>query len=259
MTQQQTYNVICIKWGTAYNAEYVNRLYRMIKRNTTKQFNFYCFTDDVEGLSSEIITQPMTSLNVKPEENKYAYRKEAGLCDNNLGGLNGQRVLYFDLDVVIVDNIDCFFEFPSGNEFVIINDWNTRGDHVGQASCYSWVVGELGFVKKYFEEHPREVVEKYFTASQEFLSDQVVEHYGKLNFWPESWCRSFRFHCLPKGVLRHFFTAKIPVGAKVLVFHGSPNPHEAIQGVWSTVVKIPAWKRLYKVVKPTRWIEDFWK
>lgn len=256
---EKEYNVICIKWGTRYSTEYVNRLYRMVKRNTTLSFHFYCFTDDSDGLCNEIIPKPLPVLNVKPEENKYVYRKEVGLCDDNLGGLNGQRVLYFDLDIVIVENIDCFFQHPSGNDFVIINDWNTQADHVGQASCYSWVVGELGYAKEYFERHPREVVEKYFTASQEYLSAKVIERYGKLNFWPDSWCRSFRFHCMPKGLLRHFITPRIPDKAKILVFHGSPNPHEAIQGIWSTGKKPSVLKRIYKVVKPTAWIEDYWK
>ncbi|MFK5925626.1 MAG: hypothetical protein QM483_03250 [Desulfuromusa sp.] len=253
------YNVICIKWGGSYPPYYVNRLYNMVERNSTVPFRFYCFTDSADGLKDGIISRPLPVMNVAPEDNKYAYRKEAGLCADDLGGLTGQRVLYFDLDTVIVDNIDCFFTYPQGDEFVIINDWNTKGDHVGQASCYSWVVGHLGFVKEYFEQHPQEVVKEHFTASQEFLSSQIIKKFGKLNFWPESWCRSFRFHCLPKGVLRHFFTAKIPAGAKILIFHGSPNPHEAVQGVWSTVKKIPFWKRLYKAVKPTPWIEDYWK
>ncbi|MCF6266940.1 MAG: hypothetical protein L3J57_10390 [Desulfuromusa sp.] len=253
------YNVICIKWGHSYGPEYVNRLYRMVERNTTFPFNFYCFTDNKEGLNDKVIVRPLPVLKVSQEDNKYSYRKEAGLCDDDLGGLHGQRVFYFDLDIVIVDNIDCFFTHPKDTEFQIINDWNTKGDHVGQASCYSWVVGHLGFVKEYFEQHPKEVVDRFFTASQEYLSDQVIKKFGKLNFWPDSWCRSFRFHCLPAGPLRHFMTAKIPVGAKILVFHGSPNPHEAVKGVWSEVVKIPFWKRLYKVVKPTLWIEDYWK
>ena len=252
-------NVVCIKWGNVYTPDYVNRLYNMIERNTTEPFKFYCFTDDDSGLKDEVIQKPLPIMNVKPEENKFAYRKEAGLCADNLGGLNGQRVLYLDLDVVIVDNIDCFFTYPEDKEFLIINDWNTKGNHVGQASCYSWVVGQLGFIKEYFERYPKEVVDKYYTASQEFLSANVIGRFGSLNFWPESWCRSFRFHCLPIGPLRHFFTARIPKGAKILVFHGSPNPHEAVQGVWPEVKKIPFWKRLYKTVRPTLWIEDYWK
>lgn len=259
MQKQKIYNVICIKWGTAYSGEYVNRLYNMVLRYTTKSVRFYCFTDSSDGLNPEIIVKPLPVLQVKPEENKYVYRKEVGLCDDNLGGLNGQRVLYFDLDVVIVDNIDCFFDYPQNKDFVIIEDWRSKGGRVGQASCYSWIVGELGFVKKYFEAHPTDVVDQYFTASQAYLSAQVIEHFGQLKFWPAPWCRSFRFHCLPKGILRLFLKAKIPPEAKVLVFHGSPNPHEAIQGVWSTVFKVPLWKRWYKSVKPTRWIEDYWK
>ncbi len=254
------YNVICIKWGkTEYSPDYVNRLYGMLKRNTQYDIRFFCFTDNAEGFCDGIIAKPMTTLNVAPEDNKYSYKKEAGLCDDNLGGLNGQRVFFFDLDVVIVDNIDCLFEYPKDKEFLIINDWNTKGNHVGQASCYSWVVGELGFVKTYFEQHPKEVVKQYYTASQEYLSAKIIERYGKLNFWPDSWTRSFRFHCSPKGFLRHFFIAKIPEGAKILVFHGSPKPHEALDGIWSNTRKIPFWKRLYKTVRPTKWIADYWR
>ena len=257
--QNEVYNVICIKWGTCYSPEYVNRLYSMINRNTRYDFRFFCFTDDPSDLCQQIISKPMTTLNVDSEDNRYSYKKEAGLCDNNLGGLNNQRVFYFDLDIVIVDNIDCFFTYPKDREFLIINDWNTRGDHVGQASCYSWVVGELGFVKTYFEQHPQQVVKKYHTASQEFLCAQVIAHYGELNFWPNRWTRSFRFHCLPKFFLRHFFVGNIPEGAKILVFHGSPKPHEALEGIWSTTKKVSFWKRLYKTVCPTKWIADYWK
>lgn len=258
-TTPQEANVICIKWGERYPADYVNRLYRMVKRHTTVPFTFYCFTEIDAGLDPAIIVRPLPELNVAPEDNRYAYRKEAALCQDDLGGLQGQRVLFFDLDVVIVDNIDDLFNFPQGDDFVIINDWNSRGNRVGQASCYSWRVGTLGYVKSYFEAHPKEVVAKYHTASQEFLSDQVVEKEGRLNFWPESWFRSFKLHCLPKGVLRHFIRPAIPAGAKVIAFHGSPKPHEAIAGKWSFEERIPLFKRIYKAVLPTPWIEQNWK
>lgn len=252
-------NVICIKWGDRYPANYVNRLYNMVRRNTTLDFRFYCFTDDAAGLDKNIIIKDLPVMNVSPEDNKFAYRKEAGLCDDNLGGLNGQRVLYFDLDVVIVANIDCFFTYPKGDDFVIIDDWNSKGNRVGQASCYSWVVGTLGYVKEYFENNPKEVVTQFHTASQEYLSDQIIKKYGALNFWPDEWCRSFRFHCMPIGFLRKFITPLIPAGAKLIIFHGSPKPHEALVGKWSLEFHIPILKRWYKNVRPTKWIDDHWK
>ena len=45
---------VCMKWGKKYDAEYVNKLYRGIKRNITKIFDFYCITEDRAGLLNEI-------------------------------------------------------------------------------------------------------------------------------------------------------------------------------------------------------------
>lgn len=255
-------NVVCIKWGTAYDARDVNKLYNMIKRNTKYEINFYCFTDNSEELDSDIIAKPLPILNtIKEYQKKYAYEKEAGLCDNNLGGLKGQRVFFFDLDVVIVSNLDEFFEFPQNEMFYIIDDWNTKGNHVGQATCYSWVVGTLGYIKEYYEANPKEVVDRFFTASQEYLSSKVIEKFGKLNFWPEGWFCSFRFHCMSKfGPLRHFIMPKIPSNLpdlKVVCFHGYPKPEHAINGIWK-IKKSQRWKRIYKVCKPTTWIKDYW-
>lgn len=256
---EDKFNIICIKWGQVYTADYVNRLYSMVRMNTTVDISFYCFTEISKGLDPNIIVKPLPVMNIAPEDNRFAYRKEAGLCDDDLGGLRGQRVVFFDLDVVIVDNIDDLFTFPKRDDFVIINDWNTKGNHVGQASCYSWRVGTLGHVKKYFEDHPKEIVAKFHTASQEYLSSQVIKTRGALKFWPEPWFRSFKVHCLPKGVLRHFIAPIIPEGAKVIAFHGSPKPHEAIAGVWSYEEQVPFYKRWYKAVQPTPWVEKYWK
>ena len=47
-------NILCVKWGTRYNAEYVNKLYRGIQKYTKKKFTFYCFTEDPTDLVNEI-------------------------------------------------------------------------------------------------------------------------------------------------------------------------------------------------------------
>ncbi len=257
-------NVICIKWGDAYDAEYVNKLQNMILRNTSYNINFYCFTDDSRGFNDTIIVKPLISLDTKPRYQKiYSYRKEAGLCDDNLGGLNNQRVFFFDLDVVIISNLDEFFEYPKDDKFYIINDWNSKGNKVGQASSYSWVVGTLGYIKNYYEKNPEKVFEEYFSAAQEYLSSKIIEKYGKLNFWPEDWFCSFKYHCMQKfGPMRHFISPKIPEdkkGLKIIVFHGMPNPREAIMGIWKNKKKWQYWKKTYKVCKPTKWIENYWK
>lgn len=263
-------NVICIKWGTAYSADDVNKLYRSVCRNTFfHQVQFYCFTDNNKGLDKEIISKEMPIMHVAPEDNKYAYRKEAGLCDDNLGGLNGERVFFFDLDSLIVGPLDAFFDYPKDDKFYIINDWKHRrgkkANLVGQASCYSWVVGTLGYVKSYFEAHPKEMVSKYYTASQEYLSAKVIEKYGKLNFWPDNWFKSYRFHCMPNPLLRWFIAPQLPKvkGVKMVAFHGLPGIADAIKGIWCSNpadAKCPrGYKKLYKHVKPADWIKEYWQ
>ncbi len=256
-------NVICIKWGTVYDYDDVNKLYKMVVKNTIHKVNFYCFTEDSEGLDSGIIVKPLPEMNTIEEyKSKYGYKKEAGLCDNELGGLRGERVFFFDLDVVIVGNLDDFLDYPEDDKFYIINDWNTRGDTVGQATCYSWIVGTLGYIKEYYEQHPKEVVDKFYNASQEYLSSKVIERFGKLNFWPDDWFCSFRFHCMPKfGPMRYFIAPSIPKNMpnlKVINFHGYPKPKEAVMGYWR-IKKGQLWKRIYKYCKPTPWIEKYWE
>ena len=263
-------NVICIKWGDAYTAEDVNNLFHSVIRYTFfHNVQFYCFTDNAAGLDREIKIHPLPVMNVAPEDNKYAYRKEAGLCEDNLGGLNGQRVFFFDLDSLIVGPLDAFFAYPQGDKFYTINDWKHRhgkkANKVGQASCYSWVVGTLGYVKKYFEEHPKEIVDQYYTASQEYLSAKVIEKYGLLNFWPDNWFKSYRFHCMPHPLLRWFVAPKLPKikGLKMIAFHGLPGIPDAIKGIWCSDLSCPkcprGYKCLYKHVKPAPWILEYYK
>lgn len=263
MPEKTPVNIISILWGDVYTEKDVNTLYAMIKRNTSFPINFHLFSDEkLPELHPSIIKHPEASMDIAPEDNRYVYRKEAGLCDNNLGGLTGKRVFFFDLDVLIMDNLDDLFSYPEGDKFYIINDWNTRGEHVGQATCYSFVVGTLGSIREKFERNPKAIYQQYGTASQEYLSAMVISKYGSLNFWPEHWFKSFKYHCLPAGLLRHFITPPLPPeGTKVLAFHGNPDINDAQIGRWSSpdspnVAK--GLKKLYKACRPTPWIRNYW-
>ena len=248
-------NIVCIKWGNKYSSKDVNLLYSMLKNNIKNyRLNFYCFTDDSQELNTNIISKPLPVLNVLPEDNKYVYQKEVGLCDNNLGGLNGKRVIFFDLDIVITGVLDDLIAYPQGDDFVIINDWGSKGSKVGQASCYSWVVGTLGYVKDDFEKDPKKWLKTFFTASQEYLSYKVIEKTGKLNFWPTEWVSSFKFSCLPVWFLRPWVEPKMPEKTKVLVFHGEPKAESALIGQWP---KTPLWKKIYKTIKPSPWLKKY--
>ena len=240
----------------------MNRLLGMIHKNSSYPLTFHLFSDEpLPNLDPSIEKHPEPGRNRDFYHEKYNYRKEAALCDDALGGLTGQRVLFFDLDVLITGNLNELFDYPEGDNFYIINDWNTRGNHVGQASCYSFVVGKLGQIKDYFEANSENVINTFGTASQEYLSDQVKKLFGSLNFWPEEWFKSFKFHCLPVWVLRRFIVpAKPPVSTKVLAFHGHPDIEDALIGRWAPdglKKSARGWKKIYKQCRKTDWIREF--
>ena len=47
-------NVLCIKWGTKYGSDYVNRLYRMVGRHLRRPFRFVCLTDEPERIDPAV-------------------------------------------------------------------------------------------------------------------------------------------------------------------------------------------------------------
>jgi hypothetical protein len=55
--------VVCVKWGDKYDAEYVNKLARGIRRGcltAALPSRLVCFTEDTRGLCSELIeTRPL--------------------------------------------------------------------------------------------------------------------------------------------------------------------------------------------------------
>jgi hypothetical protein len=236
----------------------------MITRNTKFEVNFYLFSNEkLPGLTPAIRQYPEPSIRLPADRSNLNYRKTVGLCTPEIAELQGERVFFFDLDVIIMNNLDALFDYPKDDKFYIINDWNTKGNHVGQATCYSFVIGTLNYIKEDFEANMDAVIARFGTATQQYLSAKIIEKYGAMNFWPDAWFQSFKFHCLAPIFIRRFVTPKLPPPeTKVLAFHGNPNIRDAISGRWlsdKNAKKENRWKAFYKAFRPTIWIEKYWK
>ena len=96
------YYVLCLKHGTKYGSEYVNRLYNMVKRNTTIDFEMVCLTEDSKDINEEITIRPLPPALAGWWCKPYMFSNDLQL--------NG-TVLYLDLDVVIANNIDKLFTY----------------------------------------------------------------------------------------------------------------------------------------------------
>ena len=94
-------NVICVYWGTKYPIKFVNILYSMCKRNISGKFNFYCLTDEINNAFYEKIIP----IRI-PDPQFDGWWNKMHLYDKRLG-IEG-NILYLDLDVCIISNLDDF-------------------------------------------------------------------------------------------------------------------------------------------------------
>lgn len=244
MSVELPVNIICMKWGSKYGAEYVNTLYAMIARNITLPFQLTCFTDDANGIDSRVNIRALPALELPAGAPERGWNKLTTL-QTDLGGLTG-TVLFLDLDVVIVGNIDEFFSYPAN--FAIIRDAKLQRRMIGNSSVYRFEVGRYEGILEKFRQHYAEI-QQTFRNEQAYLSHEINQR-GELSFWPDAWCPSFKYHCMQPWPLAYFQDATIPEGAKIIIFHGHPEPHEAIEGITH---------KWYRPVRPTQWVADYWR
>ena len=237
-------NIICMKWGTKYGADYVNRLYGMIARHLILPFQLSCFTDDACDIRPEVRICDLPKLQLPAGAPERGWNKLSTL-DTELGGLSGD-VLFLDLDVVIVGSLDEFFSYPG--KFLIIRDAKLRRRLIGNSSVYRFEVGRYADVLARFR-HEFDTIRETYRNEQAYLSAAIHEK-GELDFWPDVWCPSFKYHCMKPWPLSYLQDATIPDGAKIAIFHGHPEPHEAIAGITH---------KWYRPVRPTQLVADYWQ
>lgn len=235
--------VLCMKWGTKYGPEYVNRLYGMVRRHLSGEFRFVCLTDDGTGLHPAVETFPIPGLALPAGSPERGWKKLTTF-EADLYGLRG-TALFLDVDVVVTGSLDAFFEHPG--EFLIIHDWKRPWRVTGNSSVYRFRLGAHADVLEGFRRNDAAVREQ-FRNEQAWLSD-VLHKQGKLSYWPAPWCASWKYHCIPRFPTNYWRDPFVPEGARILVFHGVMNPPDAIAGRSNGN---------WRYARPAPWIADHW-
>lgn len=207
--------IVCVKAGTKYGPEYVNKLEDMVRRNLPGGFpgKFVCFTDDPAGLSDgiEILELPN---NLTGWFNKL-YLFKAGLFPHN------DRILYFDLDTLITGPLDEIVKYDG--EFAILRDfYRPKGL---QSSVIAW---EANTHRNIWEEYEAAGYPDINGGDQAWIECKLL---STPQLWQDLYPKSFvsyKVHC-QNGPVK---------GAKVVVFHGHPRPHEVTEGWVPSVWKI---------------------
>jgi hypothetical protein len=223
-------NVICLKHGTKYNVDYVNKLYNMIQRHLTIPHRFVCFTDDVTGINPLIETRmlpesPISGWWWKP----YIFKAEHFP--------RGDTNFYIDLDMIIVKNIDHYMDYLPGS-FVGLRDVGRvfRQDYKKLGSAVlKWPAGEYADIWERFAAD--------FTVVKRLHGDQdwIWElHKNDIKFFPDPWIRSYKWEIRNRSELEtlgpssRFSVVRDPVvpsDTSILAFHGYPHIHTVLDPV----------------------------
>ncbi len=240
--------IICMKWGTRYGPDYVNRLNSMIRRHTTRPTRLVCYTDDADGVDKAVETYPLPYIEL-PEARRWWPWRKISLWQKELEGISGE-VLYLDLDVVVTGGLDDFFDYKPGH-FCVARNWTQPSERIGNTSVYRFAVGTHTYLYDRIMNECPDVFARH-RNSQTFISREITD----IEFWPDEWCVSFKHSLIPSWPLNLFVTPSLPLGAKIVAFTGKPDPDEAMEGHWPRKYWYHAF---YKRVRPTPWIAEHWR
>ncbi len=221
-------NVVCLKWGDKYSADYVNRLYSMVKRNITIPFDFYCITENDKDIDKNIIIKPIPNIDLEGWWFKITLFQK-----NAYGFKGGERVIFIDLDMVIIDNIDAICQHQGS--FSVLKEWNTG---YIQSSIFILDINKHIYIYEEFINNYKNIT-KRLDGDQDWISEIVDK--TKLSFFPDNWIVSYKYHCNAKGIKLlgklgkllglwfAFGDAIPPKEAKIIAFHGKPDPEDVME------------------------------
>lgn len=238
-------NVVCLKWGSKYSVDYVNRLYGMVERNLKEDFCFYCMTENAEGIRAEVNILPLPDLGLK------GWWYKLYLFNEDFYGLTGD-VLFLDLDVVITGSLDGLVNYQR-DKFCISPD-EKNGDY--NSSVMRFKLGSRPYVWNAFWDQ-REVIVAKMHGDQDWVEHVCLE----AEIFPKPYVVSFKYDCQSrakfgggsigrwlrrKGWFKPKKQSVVPEGTSIVLFHGKPDPEDVMD-------------ESYDKYRFSPWVKDYWK
>jgi len=222
----------CVIHGTVYSWEYVERLYNMLSRNLSNGIRLHVYTEPDRKVPEHMIKHELRDLKVSGPRKAWWYKLQLFNQKQYQGPL-----LYFDLDTVIVDNID-WITHQSLDYFWAPRDFKRlwRPSHTGiNSSVMWWDTTKFGDVWQQFRDQDFTLLQRRYPGDQDFLSDAIGQ--TKRRFLDEKLIKSWKWECLDGGwdfkrrchLTPGTGTQSFPAG--VMIFHGAPKPHDVADPV----------------------------
>ena len=189
--QRPAIHILTLKVGTKYSAEYVNKLYLNIKKNTTVNFKFYCYTEDSKGILPEIKIIPLNN----PDEFQLQWHK-LKLHKNDFASIApGEKCLLLDIDWIVIDNIDeiLTYDLPQNHIGVFERWWsNLRHFCKLNGGFQMFYMCDTHYIWNDFNKNPeywqRHYIDNGFAVGPVNGEQNFIHQHGKNKHWlPMEW------------------------------------------------------------------------
>ena len=174
-----------------YTPDYVSKLYRSLKRNSTVPFEFICLSD-TNDIEADVILPYNHHSDIKKHWHKLKF------FSPQFGGQKpGDDIIIMDIDQVIVGNVDELLGHSvKENELVSYGQWWDNKGIKLNGGFYKFKSGSLKSIWDDFSLNPhfwqlnyynKGIVHHKYYGEQNYVNWKVQEHNIKLTLTPQQW------------------------------------------------------------------------
>lgn len=226
----------CVIHGDAYDWQYVERLYNMLNRHISVGIKFHVYTEADRPVPGNMIKHELVNWGISGPKRGWWYKMQLFNPEHHAGSL-----LYFDLDTVIVKNIDWICDLPL-QYFWAVQDFKYlwRPSHLAiNSSVMWWDTRKWAHVWTDFSKQDLLGTVKKYRGDQDYLNTTIPN--SQVRFLDPTKVKSWRWQCFDGGYDFKHKMYKTPDSGtvlskdnSVLIFHGQPKPSELDDAVIRT-------------------------
>ena len=173
-----------------YTPDYVGKLYRSLKRNSTIPFQFICLSDN-KDVEADIVLPYNHYDKIKKHWHKLKYFSPQFAYQQP-----GDDIIIMDIDQIIVNNVDDLLTWKVADGEILTYGqwWNTKlkingGFYKFKSGTLKYVWDDFVKAAKYWQLHyyNKNIVQAKYYGEQNYVNWKIEEYKTKLTLTPQQW------------------------------------------------------------------------